>query len=264
MRVDYRQFPTYPNAYLIHLTTGFIAAAIGAVAIPALLAKSYTAVTFLTVALQQFRSVRQAEREALQDLDDSEYSPRGKAYIDGIAKTLEGRNYLAMITSLVSSLFISIPTLGSLWQRCLFGAGMGWAVFTLLRKFSQGKQIKDIAALRLGKISLRGAAVYVDDIYVMNAGLKRVQQRVLQDGMGIVLTPKDANASLVLGNAGQRQALEHELSRLMGLERYLASHRNFSDGRVAIAFVPIRQEPASALQVLGQVPVLETLKKIVK
>lgn len=37
--VDYRQYPSYPNGYLIHLVTGFISSGIGAIAIPALLEK---------------------------------------------------------------------------------------------------------------------------------------------------------------------------------------------------------------------------------
>ena len=57
LKEDYRQYPSYPNGYLIHIIIGFVASALGAVAIPALLSKNYTAVTFLTVALQQFRDV---------------------------------------------------------------------------------------------------------------------------------------------------------------------------------------------------------------
>lgn len=263
LKVDYRQYPTYPNAYLIHLTTGFIAAAIGAVAVPALLSRNFTAVTFLTVAIQQFRDVRKAEREALQDLESSEYTGRGKAYIDGIAKTLEGRNYLAMISSFLTSVVASIQFAG-LPLRILAGAAAGCLAFYLLRLFTRGKQVSDIAQLHVGKLTFEGASLFVDDIFVMNVGSSKVQQRIMADGLGIILEPHDQNAALVLGNIGQRQALEHEVSRLMGLERYIASHRNFSDGRVALAFVPVRKEPASTLQVLGQVPVLEAVKKIVK
>ena len=47
MRTDYRQYPTYPHGKIIHISLGVIAAALGAVAIPAFLNKNYTAVTFL-------------------------------------------------------------------------------------------------------------------------------------------------------------------------------------------------------------------------
>lgn len=65
---DFRQYPSYPYGYLIHLLTGFVASASGAVAIPALMNKKFVAVTFLTLAIQQFRNVRKSEREILKDL----------------------------------------------------------------------------------------------------------------------------------------------------------------------------------------------------
>lgn len=103
LRGDIRQYPTFPNGYLIHLTTRFIAAAIGAVAYPALLGKNYVAVTFLALAIQQFRDIRKMEKETLLSLENENYLPRGESYIDGIAKTFEARNYIVMIVSLCTT-----------------------------------------------------------------------------------------------------------------------------------------------------------------
>ncbi len=50
IKEDYRQYPSYPNGYLIHLLTGFVAAALGAVSIPALMTKNFVAVTFFSFA----------------------------------------------------------------------------------------------------------------------------------------------------------------------------------------------------------------------
>ena len=41
MKSDYRQYPTYPRGYLSHFTLGFIAAGLGAVAVPALIEKNF-------------------------------------------------------------------------------------------------------------------------------------------------------------------------------------------------------------------------------
>ena len=68
LRTDYRQYPTYPHGHVIHLSLGLIAAALGSVAVPALLDRNYTAVTFLTLAAQQFREVRNMERETLVEI----------------------------------------------------------------------------------------------------------------------------------------------------------------------------------------------------
>ena len=55
LRSDYRQYPTYPHGYISHLALGFVAASLGAVALPALLEEEFVAVTFLSLAAQQFR-----------------------------------------------------------------------------------------------------------------------------------------------------------------------------------------------------------------
>ena len=55
LRSDYRQYPTYPHSYVSHLFLGVIAALAGAVAVPALMDKEWTAVTFFLVVSQQFR-----------------------------------------------------------------------------------------------------------------------------------------------------------------------------------------------------------------
>ncbi|EGL17186.1 hypothetical protein HMPREF9413_5466 [Paenibacillus sp. HGF7] len=97
LRTDYRQYPTYPHGKIIHVSLGVIAAGLGAVAVPALLDKNYTAVTFLTVAAQQFRDVRNMERQSLMQVDQMELVPRGVSYIEGIAMVFEGRNYLVIL-----------------------------------------------------------------------------------------------------------------------------------------------------------------------
>ncbi len=100
LKIDFRQIPSYPSAYFNNIILGLIASALGSIAIPALLAKDYTAVTFLTLVVTQFREVKKAERESLGKLEYTEYVQRGEAYIDGIAKTFESRNYISLITAL--------------------------------------------------------------------------------------------------------------------------------------------------------------------
>jgi hypothetical protein len=47
IKEDYRQYPRYPNEYLIHLVTEFVAVALCAAAIPAIMTKNFVAVTFI-------------------------------------------------------------------------------------------------------------------------------------------------------------------------------------------------------------------------
>jgi uncharacterized membrane protein YeaQ/YmgE (transglycosylase-associated protein family) len=100
---DYRHYPTYPHGHLTHLTMGLIAAGLGAVAVPALAKPDYVAITFLALAAQQFRDIRNMERESLGKLEETKMIRRGTDYIEGIAKVFEARNYLCMLTALLSS-----------------------------------------------------------------------------------------------------------------------------------------------------------------
>ena len=99
LRTDYRQYPTYPHGRIIHISLGVIAAALGAVAVPAMYKKDFTAITFLTLAAQQFRDVRKMERDTLSQIDSMELVSRGTTYIEGIAMVFEGRNYLVILTA---------------------------------------------------------------------------------------------------------------------------------------------------------------------
>jgi hypothetical protein len=108
LRSDYRHYPTYPHGQLIHLALGFIAASLGAVAVPAIAKPDYVAVTFLVLAAQQFREVRNMERETLMKLEESKIISRGTAYIEGIARVFEARNYLVIMTALATSAAVQL------------------------------------------------------------------------------------------------------------------------------------------------------------
>ena len=64
LRSDYRHYPSYPHGFVTHISLGFIAALVGAVAVPALAKPDYAAATFLILAAQQFREIRNGERDS--------------------------------------------------------------------------------------------------------------------------------------------------------------------------------------------------------
>lgn len=201
IKQDYRQYPSYPNGYLIHLITGFVAAALGAVAIPALMTKNFVAVTFLTLAIQQFRDVRKAERESLKDLENTEYAFRGDAYIDGIAKTFESRNYFALVVSFVTALTMQLIK-DKLWIDILSGTVVGFVVLFVLKRFSKGKTIGDIAEVREGKIEVKNSELFVDDIYVSNLlGTENAQKMFQAEGLAVVIKPREQHFRITLENS---------------------------------------------------------------
>lgn len=261
LKEDFRQYPSYPNGYLIHLITGFVAASLGAVALPALLSKNFIAVTFLTLAIQQFRDVRKMEKESLIDLEETEFTYRGKAYIDGIAKTFEARNYFSLIVALVTSLTIKIiPVKG--WVSFIIGIAVGLLLLFLLVRISKGKTIGDIAQVKAGKIEVKDSELFVDGMFISNQlGSDQAQKLFKEEGMAVVIYPNENHFRINLENFGQRQAALFEATRTLGLKRYHFSRRDFENGRIVIALVPIKKDMDAFIEVVKKCPLLESVKK---
>nr|GGG61300.1 hypothetical protein GCM10011398_00740 [Virgibacillus oceani] len=261
LKEDYRQYPSYPNGVLINIITGFVAAALGAVALPALMSKNFVAVTFLTLALQQFRDVRKTEKESLSDLEHTEYTYRGSAYIDGIAKTFESRNYIAFITSFFTSLTISILPF-NIWINIAGGILVGLAVFFFLKRFTKGKTIGDIAQVKPGKVEVKDSSLYVDGIYVSNLlGTDNAEKLFKEEGMAVVIYPNENHFRINLDNFGQRQAALFEATRALGNKRYNFTRKDYEKGRVVITLVPIKQDIDALIEVVKKCPLLESAKK---
>jgi uncharacterized protein len=259
---DFRQYPSYPNGYMIHLVTGFIAACLGAVAVPALMTKNYVAVTFLALAIQQFRDVRKSERESLKDLENNEYAYRGDAYIDGISKTFESRNYFALIVSLVTAITMELIKTKSSWIDVICGSVVGLLVLFILKRFSKGKTIGDIAEVTEGSIEVKNHELFVDGIYVSNLlGTDNAAKLIQQEGLAVVIHPKEAPFRVTLENFGQRQAALFEATRTLGLKRYHFTRRDFENGRVVIALVPILNDKDKLIEAVKKTPLLESTKK---
>ncbi|KHE72348.1 YIEGIA family protein [Halobacillus sp. BBL2006] len=261
LKEDYRQYPSYPNGYLIHLITGFVASALGAVAIPALMTKNFVAVTFLTLALQQFRDVRKMEKESLSELENTEYTYRGDAYIDGISKTFEARNYIAFITSFVVSLTITALPFPVVVNMAL-GVLAGVITVYYLKQFTKGKSIGDIAQVEQGKVEVKNSSLFVDGIFVSNLlGTDNSEKLFKEEGLAVVIYPNENHYRINLDNFGQRQAALFEATRALGNKRYHFTRKDYEQGRVVITLVPIKQDIDALIEVVKKCPLLESTKK---
>jgi len=262
IKADYRQYPSYPNGYLIHLVTGFVAASLGSVAIPALMTKNFVAVTFLTLAIQQFRDVRKSERESLKDLENTEFTYRGDAYIDGISKTFESRNYFALIIALISSITIQISHLDQTWINVLIAIMISALTFYIINRFSKGKSVGDIADVKEGKIEVKGSELFVDGIYVSNLlGTDNAANMYKEEGLAVVIYPHEEHFRIGLDNFGQRQAILFEATRALGAKRYNFSRKEYDEGRIVITLIPISGDINKLIHTVKNTPVLESVKK---
>lgn len=258
LRTDYRQYPTYPHGRIIHISLGVIAAALGAVAVPALFDKNYTAITFLTLAAQQFRDVRNMERNTLMKLDELELVPRGGTYIEGIAMVFEGRNYLVIFTAFCGSLFVI------LWGPYI-GVACGAATLLVAHRFKAGKSVGHAAHIDTAEVVLEGPDLYVGDIYIMNVGLEADRKLIHDCALGFILRPKNRNFRVSLANLGQRQAMLHDLATILGVYRDSGEPAlvpmgklDMNDGRLALLVLPQERDAGKARDVLLRVPLLES------
>ncbi len=257
LRSDYRQYPAYPHGKIIHLALGLIAGALGAVAVPALYNKDYTAITFLALAAQQFREVRNMERNTLTAIDHLELVPRGAAYIEGIAVVFEGRNYLAIFTAFLSSL--SVMIIG--WWGGLLAGGVSLFV---VHRFMRGKHITHIAYVDMVPLKLEGPNLYVGDVYMMNVGLDENRDIIKEQGIGFILTPKNDDARVTIANLGQRQAILHDVSTRLGVFRddgdpalLPIGKLGLRTGKLGLLVLPREKDTDKAYQAVCNVPLLE-------
>jgi len=258
LRTDTRQYPTRLHGKIVHIAMGFIAAILGAVAIPSIMKKDFSALTFLTLAASQFRDVRNMERNTLQQLDGVELVPRGSTYIEGIALVFESRNYLAMMASFVTTFAYFA------FNSPIAGVIAGIASFFAAKALMSGGRLQDLVEIEHAPLRFDGAGLYIDNIYIMNIGLPARQKEIMKYGMGFLLKPKSMDANITLSNLGQRQAILHDVAVGLGVVRDSGTpalvplaKRDLNDGRIGVFVLPQEQDVEKAIQIIGNVPTLE-------
>lgn len=260
LRSDYRHYPTYPHGQLIHLAVGFIAAGLGAVAVPAIAKPDYVAVTFLVLAAQQFRDVRNMERETLLRLEETKLIPRGTDYIEGIARVFEARNYLVIFTALITSA-------ATQWWGWQYALAAGPLSILAAVKMMSGKQIGEVADIVPGRVWFKGSLLMVEDVVIMNVGLPRAREKILSEGMGVLIKPKNDDARLTLHAPGQRQAIIHDVVSILGSKVDIAepdlmplARKQVDQGYLALFIVANEPDLEFLMEIIKRVPVLESAR----
>lgn len=263
LRSDYRHFPGYPHGYVTHIALGAVAAGLGAVAVPALVEKEFTAISFLALAAQQFREIRNMERETLSQLEESELVPRGKDMIEGIARVFESRNYLCIAAALQAGLvtyFLGV-------ELAVISSAVVLWIF--VRYLSTGKVVGDIAEVIPSKPYFGykdyKTLLMIDDIVIMEVGLESAREKIKKESLGVLIKPKDDNARATLNKVGQRQAILHTVATLIGSKREIGelewtplARKNIDTGEIAIFILPNEPDIAPLIQAVKMTPVLES------
>lgn len=260
LRIDYRQYPGYPHGYLAHLSLGFIASALGAVAVPAILEPDYTAATFLALAAQQFREIRNIERKTLESLESTELVKRGLDYIEGIARTFEARNYLVMGTAFATSLATQLGGLSAAIITAL-------AALFVCRHFMSGELIGNICDVVPAELSFDGPLLMVDEIGIMNIGLASMREKIVTEGLAVKIIPRDGNARATIHDIGQRNALAFTAAVILGTKKDVdipeftpMARKNPDTGDVGLYILPVEKDMERLIAAARLTPVLESAR----
>ncbi len=260
LRSDFRQYPTYPHGYTTHLFLGVIASLAGAVAVAALIAGEWTAVTFFLLVAEQFRGIRGMERDSLKALEDDELVTRGSEYIEDIARVFETRYYVVIFVAASATLgyeFISVWS-GLLFALIAFGLGLA---------LMQRERLGDMVDVRTAPVRVDGPDVWVGDVFIMNVGLTESKQFIEEHAIGAVLTPKSDTGRDTLANRGQRQAILHDATAILGVRKDAdtpeftpLARRDIKTGKVGVYFVPMEKDEETLVKLLSRSQVLESAR----
>lgn len=262
LNLDQRQYPTQPNILVSQIVLAFVASSLGALLIPALMNRSYTSITFLSLAAEQFRQVRSNRRDTLESLEDTQLVTRGNSFIEEVCRTYEIRNYMCIVTSFltVTIFYILIGEFNMSDNPAILISTISGIVTALVfRKLLSRQSIGDIAEVSIVDIK------FVDDTIlqvgslkgITNIGLKKDRDRYLKEGVGIEIRPKNnsyINAG-ILNYPGQRQAICYNLYSRMGILREVNEQ----------AFSPLpRKDPNTQCILMAFIPMVKDERRIIE
>lgn len=274
LNLDRKQYPPQPNILLSQLVLAFVASALGALLVPALIERSYTSITFLSLAAEQFRQVRENRRDTLQNMEDVQLVQRGGAFIEEIARTYEVRNYICIITSLstvgINYLITSELNLNgniALIISCLSGITLALILKKILSRGSIG-EIADVVPVDITFVN--ESILKVGELQgITNIGLESEREKYLSQGLGIEIIPKDnnyANAGILL-DPGQRQAIIYNIYSRIGLLRENNEpafsplpRRNPKNESLVIAYIPVDKDIDKLIEAVKSCPILASAR----
>ena len=270
LNIDRKQYPTEPNMLVSQLVLAVIGSSLGAMMIPALMQKSYTSVTFLSLAASQFRQVRHAKRKALLDMEETLLVKRGSGFIEEIAMTYEVRSYTCILTALATSGTYHLAQtefrMGE-FGSVLVGAVCGIALALVFKKLFVRESIGNIAEVIPAKITFDGPILKINDVAISNIGLEESRKRYLEYGLAVEIIPKDngyTNSGIIL-SPGQRQTIANIVYSRLGIMKNLNEpdftpllRRNPKNESLLMPYIPIEKDMNKFIAAVKSSPIIES------
>ena len=274
LNLDQKQYPSQPDILVSQIVLAFVASSLGALLIPALVNRSYTSITFLSLAAEQFRQVRNNRRDTLQSLEGTQLVPRGNSFIEEIARTYEIRNYMCIVTSFLTvSVFYVLDGEFNVDENLalIISTIVGLVIAYILKKSLSRQSIGDIAEVSIVDISFVNESILkVGSLQgITNIGLKKDRERYLKEGIGIEIRPKNnsyINAA-ILNNQGQRQAICYNLYSRLGVLRESNEpvftpipRKDPNTQAILIAFIPMEKNEQKVIEAVKSSPILASAR----
>ena len=274
LNLDQKQYPSQPDILVSQIVLAFVASSLGALLIPALVNRSYTSITFLSLAAEQFRQVRNNRRDTLQSLEGTQLVPRGNSFIEEIARTYEIRNYMCIVTSFLTvSVFYILDGEFNVDENTalIISTIVGLVIAYILKKSLSRQSIGDIAEVSIVDISFVNESILkVGSLQgITNIGLKKDRERYLKEGVGIEIRPKNnsyINAS-ILNNPGQRQVICYNLYSRLGVLRESNEpvftpipRKDPNTQAILIAFIPMEKNEQKVIEAIKSSPILASAR----
>ena len=274
LNLDQKQYPSQPDILVSQIVLAFVASSLGALLIPALVDRSYTSITFLSLAAEQFRQVRNNRRDTLQSLEGTQLVPRGNSFIEEIARTYEVRNYMCIVTSFLTvSVFYVLDGEFNVDENLalIISTIVGLVIAYILKKSLSRQSIGDIAEVSIVDISFVNESILkVGSLQgITNIGLKKDRERYLKEGVGIEIRPKNnsyINAS-ILNNPGQRQVICYNLYSRLGVLRESNEpvftpipRKDPNTQAILIAFIPMEKNEQKVIEAVKSSPILASAR----
>lgn len=263
LRGGQSHYPGYPSGYVSQIALAIIAAMIGSTVVVALMAKEFTAATFLTLAATQFRDVRTTERKTLEQEETLLLVGRGAGYIEGIASTYEARNYLAMLVALAASAATE-------WTGTVPGIALSLVLVVVGQVFMSGPKVGQFIDVHPVPIRFEQTSLlYAGPVMMMEVGLPHTRERYVSEGLAVLLVPKNPRGQAILWNLAQRQAIVHEAASAVGAAKDVGYPERTplcrmampeATGQAGLTILPVEHNIAKLISAIQNTPVLESGK----
>ena len=267
LRVTDKQYPSRPQDYLEQIIISGLAAALGAIAFPALIDKEFSALTFFAVAIQQFQGISQEEKITIENIDNGEVVPKGEAYIEEISSTYVSRSYISLFSSLAASvIYIYVARAYKLgFLPCTILSVIGASIVGIIfKRYLTRQSIGDIADVVEAKINFAGPILKVNDVFINNIGLEDTRNKYLKDGIALEIIPKNMKSYGIVSDLGQRQAILHNLYIHFGINKDVdekdllaVTKIDLEKNTLVIPYLPLVKDMNELIRVVKSTPILE-------